>query len=342
MEELGGKLLEAVSRSFYLTIRLLPEPLRGPLSLGYLLARAMDTVADSPAESVPTATRLEHLRAMVEMIKYGTDPAALRPIQRDLAPLQKHAGERALLEKLDRCLGWLESLTPAADRWDLQRALTRIAYGQELDLLRFGGSAEGEKTEVRALQNAQELDDYTYYVAGSAGELWTRLCSRHLPGFATLPQEEMLRLGRAFGQGLQLVNVLRDVPGDLRLGRCYLPADELATAGITSPANLLQERERVQPILRRWRLRAAERLDDAWRYVRALRGKKLRYACTLPVLLGIRTLALLAQAPALAEEKPVKVSRGGLRNIMFTAGIGMVAPPLTEAFYRRARRQAAA
>jgi farnesyl-diphosphate farnesyltransferase len=186
------------------------------------------------------------------------------------------------------------------------------------------------------------LDDYTYFVAGSAGELWTRLCGRHLPDYATLPQAEMLRLGKRFGQGLQLVNVLRDVRTDLEHGRCYLPADELAAAGITGPADLLRQPALVDPLLARWRSAAAERLDDAWRYVRALRGKKLRYACTLPVLLGIRTLALLAQTPPLTAAKPAKVSRGQLRNIMFTAGVGMVAPALTEAYYKRARRQATA
>lgn len=340
LEELGGDLLASVSRSFYLTIRLLPEPLRGPISLGYLLARAMDTIADSPAESTPAQARLTHLRALVESIKYGADPAALRPISRDLARRQKHAGERILLEKIERCLAWLESLEPVADRWDLQRALTRIAYGQELDLLRFG---EGQENGgIKALQTARELDDYTYFVAGSAGELWTRLCGRHLPEYATLPQEEMLRLGRRFGQGLQLVNVLRDVRGDLSQGRCYLPAEELIAAGIASPADLLQQPPpaAIGPVLARWRTAAAERLDDAWRYVRALRGKKLRYACALPVLLGIRTLALIAQTSPLTAEKPVKVTRGNLRNIMFTAGVGMVAPALTDAYYQRARRQA--
>lgn len=338
LEELGGELLASVSRSFYLTIRLLPEPLRGPISLGYLLARTMDTIADSPAESTPAETRLGHLRAVSEMIKYGADPAALRPIQRELAKRQKHAGECVLLEKIDRCLAWLESLEPAADRWDLQRALARIAYGQELDLVRFGGG--GGEGEINALKTARELDDYTYFVAGSAGELWTRLCGRHLPDFTTLPLEEMLRLGRRFGQGLQLVNVLRDVRGDLHNGRCYLPTDELAAAGIDSPAALLRQPALADPILARWRTAAAERLDDAWRYVRALRGKKLRYACALPVLLGIRTLALVAQTSPLTSDKPVKVSRGNLRNIMFTAGVGMVAPALTDAYYKRARRQA--
>ena len=45
--ELGGPLLKSVSRSFYLTIRILPARLQAPIGLAYLLARASDTIADT-------------------------------------------------------------------------------------------------------------------------------------------------------------------------------------------------------------------------------------------------------------------------------------------------------
>ena len=43
------RLLKGVSRSFYLTIRLLPAALQAPIAVGYLLARATDPVADTLA-----------------------------------------------------------------------------------------------------------------------------------------------------------------------------------------------------------------------------------------------------------------------------------------------------
>src|SRR5207249_8227176 len=85
--------------------------------------------------------------------------------------------------------------------------------------------------KIVALANAAELDEYTYLVAGCVGEFWTRICFRRVPRFARLEFDTMKSLGRSFGQGLQLVNILRDLPADLRAGRCYLPADELAAAG---------------------------------------------------------------------------------------------------------------
>ncbi len=116
-----------------------------------------------------------------------------------------------------------------ADRWEIRRVIFRIAHGQALDLVRFG-----DGRELTALATVTELDDYTYFVAGSVGEFWTRLCERHLAGkFAKLPEAEMLRLGKRFGQGLQLINILRDLPEDLAAGRSYLPTDELVAAGLT-------------------------------------------------------------------------------------------------------------
>src|SRR5438552_17119582 len=58
---LRGSILARVSRSFYLSIRLLPKKLRDPVSLGYLLARASDTIADTtkiPRESRAAKSQL--------------------------------------------------------------------------------------------------------------------------------------------------------------------------------------------------------------------------------------------------------------------------------------------
>ncbi len=327
-------MLASVSRSFSLTIRLLPEPLRGPISVGYLLARALDTIADRP--EIPAATRLEHLRALLAMIKLGVDAELLRPLQRALAGSQGPAGEGELIRKLDRCLAWLDAL-PAADLWDLRRTLARIGYGQELDLIRFG-AATGQAPVP--LATAQELADYTYYVAGSVGELWTRLCERHLPpGWSALPTGEMLELGKRFGQGLQMVNILRDLPSDLASGRCYLPADLLTAHGL-EVRDLLEHPERARPLFESLRQLALGHLDAAWRYVRALNPFKLRYACALPVLIGLETLALLGRCSPLEAPERIKVSRVQVRGLMASALVGTAVSPWLNGLHGRVRRRA--
>ena len=66
-KRLLGDLLRGVSRSFYLTLRVLPGDLRIPIGLAYLLARAADTIADT--RLLPSEDRLERLlefRAQVD------------------------------------------------------------------------------------------------------------------------------------------------------------------------------------------------------------------------------------------------------------------------------------
>src|SRR6266478_1557662 len=119
----------------------------------------------------------------------------------------------------------------------MRLVLDTITGGQELDLRRFATAAE---TRIVALETDEQLDDYTYRVAGCVGEFWTRMCRTHLFPRALLDDALMLAQAIRFGKGLQLVNVLRDLPSDLRLGRCYLPRTNLTTVGL-GPGDLLDE-----------------------------------------------------------------------------------------------------
>src|SRR5580658_1622871 len=92
-----------------------------------------------------------------------------------------------------------------------------------------------EPSPIIALETVLELDDYTYRVAGCVGEFWTRICRAHLLPQARLDEKQFVMDGIRFGKGLQLVNILRDLPADLKKGRCYLPAERL------EPAKLFQE-----------------------------------------------------------------------------------------------------
>src|SRR5256714_7068826 len=219
---LRGSILASVSRSFYLSIRLLPKKLRDPVSLGYLLARASDTIADTT--EVPIDLRTEKLRLLARGIQGEALGDAIVGLSASLAPLQKNKAERALIESLQPCLDWLDQ-SEVLDREEVRAVLDQINRGQILDLERFRNPKQ-----IVALKTSAELDEYTYLVAGSVGEFWTRLGFRHLPHFAGLPQEEMLGLGRRYGMALQLINVLRDAGADLAEGRCYLPAEGLGIA----------------------------------------------------------------------------------------------------------------
>ena len=305
--ELRGPVLRSVSRSFYLSIRLLPGGLRDPIALGYLLARATDTIADTG--SVDAAFRSRQLNILSAAVA-GDDAADAAAAVRDsFAPLQRNQQERRLIEALPSCIAWLEALAPA-DRDDIRQVLAKITEGQRSDLQHFGSSGE-----LTALRSAADLDRYTYLVAGCVGEFWTSVCFRHLPHFATLPRDQMLSLGVSYGKGLQLINVLRDVGADLRAGRCYLPLDELTTCGIT-PTDVLQQPTRIEPLLRKWRAIAFDGIAAGVKYACAIRSRRVRFATILPALIGARTLALLRDAGVDSITHPVKVPRSEVRRLL--------------------------
>jgi farnesyl-diphosphate farnesyltransferase len=300
-KDLGGPVLASVSRSFYLSIRLLPRKLRAPVGLAYLLARASDTIADST--EAPEAARLQHLAAFARMIRTGKTEG-LAELQHDIHT--PHPGETMLLCNLERCLEWLGQLENK-DRGEIVDVLEKIIRGQTLDLERFGGGGH-----VVALQSAEELEEYTYLVAGCVGEFWTRVCLNHLPGCSSLGLADLRKLGAEYGKGLQLVNILRDFPEDLRNGRCYLPEPELRAAG-TSPTPLLDAPAKAQPVYDHWRARATAQLEAGYEYIATLRSARLRAACFLPWYLGLRTLRLLGQPGVLERPEKVKVSRMTVR-----------------------------
>ena len=281
---LVGPLLKAVSRSFYLTLRVLSAPIRPQISLAYLLARATDTIADTNA--VPRAKRIVLLRELQNLTRV--------PDLGVLAENQALPAERVLLERLDECLAMLDTFTEV-DRRLVQQLLNTIITGQIFDLETFPGN-------LVALADDAALDRYTYLVAGCVGEFWTKMCQAHLPGLEQLNVADGVR----FGQGLQLVNILRDMPRDYAIGRCYLP--------VRNPL----DRAEVLPIYAKWLDVAVAHLDAGWQYTLTIPAsqKRLRLACVWPLWIGVKTIGRLRTADPLDATQRVKVSRAEVYGIM--------------------------
>lgn len=311
-EELGGPILRSVSRSFYLTIRVLPPALRDPIGLAYLLARTSDTIADS--SDAPAEVRLAHLADFERAIVQGETDEDGR-IAADLAPPSD--AERRLLTQIPPMLRWLATI-PEAKRKETQDVLVRIIRGQRLDIERFHSVGGHDQSTLISLRTAAELEEYTYLVAGCVGEFWTNICLSALPRYATIPVAQLRAEGILFGKGLQLVNILRDLPEDLKNGRCYLPEDELRATG-ASPEALLSAPESAQPVFDKWLRRATECLDGGRTYICALRSARLRVACFLPWHIGTKTLDLLAATSPIKSPQRIKVPRSTVRKALLLA-----------------------
>jgi farnesyl-diphosphate farnesyltransferase len=316
----GSDLLRRVSRSFYLTLRVLPGAIRSPIGLAYLLARTTDTIADTPLIAIDSRrAALREMRTAILAVAEGRRAPA--PDFGELAAAREahdgrgSAAERCLLESAAAVLDALGELAPE-DRQRIRDLLEIITRGQEADLARFGAAS---RAQIAALDTDDDLEEYTYCVAGCVGEFWTGMCRTHLFPKVDLDDTFLLTNGIRFGKGLQLVNILRDLPGDLRQGRCYIPLQRLAAGGL-GPAALLDPRAmgRFRPLYAVYLKQAEDLLSAGWEYVNALppRQMRVRLACAWPALIGMKTLALLRAANVLDDRRRIKISRRDVRRLI--------------------------
>lgn len=314
LSDIPADLLKGVSRSFYLTIRVLPGPLRVPIQLAYLLARAADTIADTPA--LPPETRLEHLKRLRTRLDCESNNTA--PVDIDLAPEQPagDSPEDRLLQNVHHLFTLLEGLHET-DRRSVEKTVDTLIRGMEFDLATFPTPESGR---IGALDSMDDLENYTYLVAGCVGEFWTDVVIAHDPAAREWDRERMAELGVRFGKALQMTNIVRDVPKDLRVGRCYVPREMLESAHL-SPEDLLSPStsQRARPVLAALVGRALDFYVSAEEYILATprRSARLRLAMIWPVLIGLATLELLMRSPNwLDPENRIRVSRPWIYGMM--------------------------
>ncbi len=286
-------ILKAVSRSFYLSMVFLPREMRPAVSLAYLLARASDSVADS--SSAQAADRLRILRSMAHVCSDAPrDPeierALFKELAQSMAVAQDNPKEAELLRHYGECLDIMRRL-PQEQQKHIEYVLASIHEGQIWDIEYFQ-----EHSHVTSEEDSLR---YCYQVAGCVGEFWTNIGYCTMSKYSSHPQRgDLIEAGIRYGQGLQLVNILRDEIEDAERGRHYLSG------------------ERAE-----WMRRARHYLIDGIAYSKTLSSFKLRFTALLPALLGLKTLKKMEQSDAQgdATTQKVKITRGSVYRSMLKA-----------------------
>lgn len=303
------KLLETTSRSFYPTLKYLPKKTRGQIGLLYLLARVADTVADT--KHGETAVLLDSLKTYNDVVQ---GRGGELPNFEDLANLQENPHEAELLRNVPDVIDGLNEYS-TEDQQRMLECLDIIVHGQMLDLERFGPANEGGN--ISALANDEELDDYTFRVAGCVGVFWTQMSLAHLMQLPSKEEALFMERGIKFGKALQMINILRDIPEDLRFGRCYIPKDMLQKHGL-EPEDLLNDAnlEKFRPLYDAYLDLTNEHLEAATAYIQMIPETqfRLKASCMLPVLVGQRTVTLLRTGNILNSEERIKVTRDEMKT----------------------------
>ena len=323
-------LLEDTSRSFFLTLKVLPRPIRKQVGLLYLLARVADTIADSKTGQVDIL--LDSLASWD--IATSQENGEMSDLS-FLANLQSNPAEERLLKNVDVALSAFQKISKN-DQIHMRRCLKIIIGGQTLDLQRFGPANDSD--EISALENDEELDDYAYRVAGSVGEFWTSMTLAHCISANGPDSEKMFELGIRFGKALQMINILRDIPEDLSFGRCYVPLNRLKEVGL-DPIELreISNHDTFSPIYQSLLDITQGHLDAAEEYILMLPRTQIRLkiACLLPVLIGQKTVNLLRTSKILDSTKRVKVPRKIVKRLMIRSIFSVITPGGTKRLLKK-------
>ena len=293
------RILEGVARTFALTIRPLPAPLNNAVGNLYLLCRIADTIEDEPALA-PEEKEVFAAR-FAAVVRGEADPAAFaRELGSRLSPAMTES-ERDLVAHTGRVLEVTAGLGEA------QRTAVRRCVR-----IMTGGMVEFQhRANADGLEDLPALDRYCYHVAGVVGETLTELFCDYSPEMGKR-RDELRALSASFGQGLQMINILKDAPDDRRRGVCWLPRDVFQRSGFdlgSLPAGAADPRF-TSGMLHLVAL-THRRLEDALRYTLLIPSREtgIRRFCLWPLGLAMLTLRRIRRTPGFRSGGEVKVSR---------------------------------
>ncbi len=325
--------LPKVSRTFAPTIRRLPRGLRVPVTVAYLLCRIADTIEDSAQLSIE---QKKNMLTLYADIFSANDEKAYNQLLKELKALPNQTEDEKLAHRLPVVMEVFRSFSPSMQghiaRWVAEMSLGMRKYAQAR-----------QKPRLQFLRSMKELDEYTYYVAGTVGYLLTELFSFYSNKITPVIRSRLVQLAESFGKGLQMVNIIRDMAADLRRGQSYIPDELLQKYRLTRETIFQKENaDRAEKLLNELISDAVKHLDKALDYTLTIPKEetRIRLFCILPLFWAMRTLELIQRNTlALLGSEKIKISRRVIRKEFFLALIHVNSNRLLRWYYHRIRRE---
>ena len=276
--------LKEVSRTFYPSIKVLPKDLHFYVGHSYLICRLLDTLEDAYDITVEVKKR-----ALDEAVKFIKDPVGFPKDDNIFAYIAKTSDikpfEKVILENAFNIFECIDTF-PDNVRIHIRKWTVEMAEGMK----KYAFGSDNPKVQ---LSSVEELEDYTYYVAGTVGELLSELFTLDHFKIPEVKKNIMFTNGIAFGKALQYVNIIKDSREDFTEGRCFIPADLLEKHGITLEEFFKsQKQNEIKSVYNELINRAEEHLKASVKYIESIpvRLWRIRLFCIWPVVLAYATL----------------------------------------------------
>lgn len=231
--------LSQVSRSFSFCISQLKEPFRLWVGLTYLVCRALDTIEDTPFAE--REVQLKHFSRFDNFLKTPPSHEEVSLWVSELPRNDISASELELLSQTSSLLNRLQEQPPAMRQivFDMVSSMSRGM--QHFVSKRING--------LLRMKNLNDLNQYCFFVAGVVGESLAKLLALVEPDFKV--EDEKVMTAHHFGLFLQKVNIVKDAPSDLKLGRHFLIDDKQLLPSIVENADQAMHFLSLVPIKQR-------------------------------------------------------------------------------------------
>ena len=320
------RILPGVSRTFALTIPVLPEKLAEVVTNAYLLCRLADTIEDDIG--LDNEQKSQFHKRFVEVVN-GSEDA--EPFAAALLPLLSSRvlpAEKDLVKNAAAVIRVTHGFS-SPERASLTRCVSVMCSGMP----------EFQRNKsLQGLEDLEALSEYCYFVAGVVGEMCTELFCLHSPELDK-KRDEMMRLAVSFGQGLQMTNILKDIWDDRQAHACWLPRSVFAGGTF--------DLERLEELHLSDEFRAG--LNELIGIGHAHLRNALQYTCLIPkrevgirkfclwaIGLAILTLRKIHRNPAFRSGSEAKVSRRSVKATVFATNMTLMSNRALRLMFDRA------
>lgn len=320
-----NRVLPGVSRTFALTIPVLPDKLADVITNAYLLCRIADTIEDDVG--LDNGQKSEFHRRFVAVVR-GDEPA--QPFAEALSPLlsmRSLPAEHDLVRNAAAVTRVTHAFSPAE-----RTALTRCVA------VMCKGMPEFQRNKsLRGLDTLEDLGSYCYYVAGCVGEMCTELFCLHCPELEPR-RAEMMKLAVSFGQGLQMTNILKDIWDDRQAQACWLPRSVFGDGVDLERLEELHTSDAFRAGLNELIGNAHAHLRNALEYTALIpkREAGIRRFCLWAIGLAVLTLRKIHRNPEFRSGAQVKVSRRSVKATVFATNMTLMSNRALRMMFDRA------
>ena len=322
------EILQGVSRTFALNIPQLPATLRDVVGNVYALCRIADTIEDEPALS--PSQKQAFSERFIEVVAGRAD---VDPFSRELgASLSSSSTERE--QDLVANTARIVRITRGF------RAAQYSAIERCVRIMSRGMAEFQQDATTDGLPDVAHLDRYCYHVAGVVGETLTDLFCDYSDEIGRR-RDDLLALSVSFGQGLQMVNILKDIWEDQRRGACWLPREIFQAAGCELRSlSAGQAAPGFVDGLSELVAIAHCHLANALRFVLIIPAHEtgIRRFCLWPLGVAVLTLRRIQATPAFRSGQDVKVSRRSVRAVTTVTSVLVRSNLALKLFFRRLTR----